>query len=79
MSSLSSVRFSDSEVVDAVAVDLGDGGVEGDRDLLARHAAGALDGLDEQLHRFLVRREVGREAALVADRRRQAHARAAAP
>ena len=34
--------------------------------------AGLLDGLDEQLHGLLVRRQVGREAALVAHRRREA-------
>ena len=42
-----------------------------ERQLLARHAPGALDRLEQQLERGLVRRQVGSEAALVAERRRQ--------
>ena len=45
------------------------GHVEGERDLLARLVAGGGDRLEDHLDAFLVRLDVGREAALVADRR----------
>ena len=53
-------------------VDLRGGGIEGDADVVARRVARPFDRLHEHLHRFLVRREVGGEAALVAHRGRQA-------
>ena len=56
------------EVVGAVVEDLADRGVERDRDVVAGRVAGGLDALDQRLQRRLVGLEVGREAALVADR-----------
>ena len=60
------------EDVGAVLEDLAGGRVEGDEDVLAGLVAGGLDARDEQLERGLVGGEVGREAALVADRGGQA-------
>ena len=57
------------ELVDAVLEDLAGGRVERDRDVLAGRVAGRLDALDQRLQRRLVGVQVGREAALVADRR----------
>jgi hypothetical protein len=54
-------------VVGAVAVDLADRRVERDGDVVARREAGGLDRFDEELDGVLVRVEVGREPALVAD------------
>ena len=48
-------------------VELRDGGIEGDRDLVAGDAAGGGDGVHQQVERLAVRAEPGREAALVAD------------
>ena len=62
--------------VGAVLVELGRRRVEGDGHLLAGREAGLLDGLHQQLAGLLVGRQVGREAALVADRGRQARGRA---
>ena len=63
------------ELVRAVLVELARRAVERERDVGARRVAGLVDRLDEQLQRRLVRREVGREAALVADGGRHALAR----
>ena len=56
----------------AVAEELRRRGVERDRDVVAGHAAAALDRLQQQLHGRLVGLEVRGEAALVADRGGQA-------
>ena len=66
------MRFSSLEVVGAVLEDLADRRVERDRDVVAGLVAGGLDALDQRLQRRLVGLEVGREAALVADRGVQA-------
>ncbi len=58
------------EAVLAVLVELAGGAVERQRDVGARRVAGTVDRLDEQLQRGLVARQVRREAAFVADRRR---------
>ncbi len=55
------------EGVDPVVVELGGGHVEGERDVLARGVTGLLDRLDDQVERLAVGRQVGREAALVAE------------
>ena len=60
------------EHVGAAVVDLAGGGVERDRHVLAGRVAGGLDPRDQHLERGLVGVEVGREAALVADRRGRA-------
>ena len=52
--------------------ELAGGAVERDEDVLARLVAGLLDGADDVLDGLLVRRELRREAALVADRDRVA-------
>ena len=57
------------EHVDAVAVQLARGRVERDRDLVA--VTGALGSLEDRLAGVVGRAEVGREAALVADARRE--------
>ena len=57
------------EAVGAVAVDLARRRVERDRDRIA--VPGALGGLEDRLDRGLARREVRREAALVADAGRE--------
>ena len=62
-------RLAALEAVDAVAVELARRRVERDRNPLAM--AGALGGLEDRLDRGLARLEVGREAALVADRGRE--------
>ena len=59
------------EAIRAVAVELAGGRVERDRDVLAGLVARRLDARHERLQRLLVRAEVGREAALVADGRAQ--------
>ena len=64
-------RFAFERVL-AVLVELAGRAVEADRDLLAGGVAGLVDRLEDHLDRFLVVLHVGREAALVADRR--AHA-----
>ena len=64
------------EPVDAVGEELGRGRVERDRHLLA--VAGPLRRLEDRLDRLFARAEIGREAALVADRGREARARGAA-
>jgi len=46
---------------------MGAGRIESQRDLAAGGVPGALDGLEDQLDGVLIRRQVGREAALVAD------------
>src|SRR5579862_2826345 len=57
-------RLSTLEAVDAVGVELGRGRVERDRDRLAM--AGSVGGGEDRLDRRLARRQVGREAPLVA-------------
>ena len=47
--------------------ELARGAVERDADVLARRVAGLLDRADDDLHGLLVRLELRREAALVAD------------
>ena len=59
------------EHVHAVLVELRDGGVERDRDLVAGDVARRADARDQHLERLLVGAQVGREAALVADGGRQ--------
>jgi len=56
----------------AVAPQLGRGRVEGDSDLLTGRVPRTLDRLDQGADGVLVRRQVGREPALVADSGRQA-------
>ena len=58
------------EHVGAVAVELARGGIERDRDLVA--VPGPLGGLEDRLAGVVGRAEVGSEAALVADARREA-------
>ena len=65
------------EAVAAALVELGRGRVERDRDLL--RVARPLGGLEDGSDRLLARGQVGREAALVADRRWRGRARAGAP
>ena len=60
------------ELVRAVLVELAGGGIQRDRDVLARAQARGLDARDEHLQRLLVGAQVGSEAALVADGGRQA-------
>ena len=60
------------QVVVAVAVQLADGRIQGDGDLVAGLVAGLLDRLDEDLDGVLVGCQVRREPTLVADRGRQA-------
>jgi len=60
------------EDVAPLAVDLGRGRVEGDRDLLARSVAGPLDGLQYHGDGVFVRRQAGGIAALVAHGRGEA-------
>ncbi len=55
------------EHVLAVLEELARRGVDRERDLVARRVARALDRVNKQLQRFLVRREIGREAAFVAE------------
>ena len=62
------MRPSCVELVGAAGEDLAGRRVERDRDVVARPVAGRLDALDQRLQRRLVGLEVGREAALVADR-----------
>ncbi len=54
------------EDVSPVVVDLAGGGIEGDVDILTRLVARSLDGLQDDLHGFLVGTQAGSEAALVA-------------
>ena len=63
----------------AVVVELGRGRVHRDHDLLARLVAGLVDGFQDDLDGLLVGRQVRREAAFVADRRRQALAPSGRP
>ena len=57
------------ERVAAVLVELGRRAVAGERDIGARRVARLVDRLDQELQRRFVARQVGREAAFVADRR----------
>ena len=59
------------EHVGAVAVELAHRGIQGDMDVLPRLVPRRLDAGREQLQGRLVRGQVGREAALVADRGRK--------
>ena len=60
------------EGVAALVVELGGGDVEREGDLLAGGVAGLLDGLEDQVERGAVARQVRGEAALVAEAGRQA-------
>ncbi|OEI69359.1 phosphopyruvate hydratase [Curtobacterium sp. ER1/6] len=60
------------ERVLAVVEELGRGDVEAERDVLARGEAGLLDRGEQEVERGAVRRELRREAALVAEAGRQA-------
>ncbi len=55
------------EVIDAVAIELGGGDIQGDPDLVAEPITRRLDALDEEVDGGLVGREIGGETALVAD------------
>ena len=54
-------------MIGAVLEELAGGGVEADGDVLAGLEARRLDGLDDEVQRRFGRRQVGREAAFVAD------------
>src|SRR5690606_24469202 len=62
------------EVVLAVVEELAGGDVQAQHHVLARVITGLADRLEDRLQRFLVAAQVRREAALVADRGRQASA-----
>ncbi len=62
-----------------VPIELGRREVERERDLLAGLVPRGLDGREQQLQRFFVRREIRRETTFVTDRRREAALVAAAP
>ena len=57
--------------VTAILMELGGGHVEGEGDLAAGVVAGGLDGLEDHVENGPVVREVGGEAAFVANVRRQ--------